>query len=129
MRRSRNNRNRDEADPGGASDRPAFLRPGGREIEPWNTFRLGKSGFYSRLDTRLEAELGLTDRLQTSLYLNIKAATADTPQGRSSSTELEGVSSEWKLKLIRPGRRSPSASPSTASSAPGAAPRPSSRAS
>jgi hypothetical protein len=37
-----------------------------------------------------KAELGLTDRLQTSLYLNMKAATADTPQSRSGSTELEG---------------------------------------
>jgi hypothetical protein len=80
----------------------AVLRPGGREIEPWNTFRLGQSGFYSGLDTRLEAELGLTDRLQTSLYLNMKAVTADTPLGRASSTELEGVSSEWKLKLSDP---------------------------
>jgi hypothetical protein len=78
------------------------LRPGGREIEPWGTFRLGRSDFYSRLDTRLEAELGLTDRLQTALYLNLKAVTADTPLGRSSATELEGISSEWKLKLADP---------------------------
>jgi hypothetical protein len=78
------------------------LRPGGREIEPWNTFRLGKSDFYSRLDTRLEMELGLTDRLQTSLYLNMKAVTEDTPLGRASSTEFQGVSSEWKLKLSDP---------------------------
>jgi hypothetical protein len=80
----------------------AVLRPGARELEPWNTFRLGRSSFYSRLDTRLEAELGLTDRLQTSLYLNLKAEAADTPFGRSSSTELEGISSEWKLKLSDP---------------------------
>jgi len=80
----------------------AVLRPGAREIEPWNTFRLGKSDFYSRLDTRLEAEFGLTDRLQTALYLNLKAEIADTPTGRSRSTELEGISSEWKLKLSDP---------------------------
>jgi hypothetical protein len=30
----------------------SVLRPGAREIEPWNTFRLGKSDFYSRLDRR-----------------------------------------------------------------------------
>jgi hypothetical protein len=78
------------------------LRPGGREIEPWSTFRLGRSDFYSRLDTRLEAELGLTDRLQTSLYLNLEAVAADTPLGRASSTELVGISSEWKLKLSDP---------------------------
>jgi hypothetical protein len=80
----------------------SVLRPGAREIEPWSTFRLGRSAFYSRFDSRLEAELGLTDRLQTSLYLNAKAVTADTPLGRSSSTELEGISSEWKLKLSDP---------------------------
>lgn len=80
----------------------AVLRPGAWEIEPWGTFRLGRSDFYSRFDSRVETELGVTDRLQTALYLNLKAVTADTPLGRSSSTELEGVSSEWKLKLADP---------------------------
>jgi hypothetical protein len=78
------------------------LRPGAREVEPWSTFRLGRSDFYSAFDSRIEAELGLTDRLQTALYLNLKAVTADTPLGRSSTTELEGLSSEWKLKLADP---------------------------
>ena len=78
------------------------LSPGAREVEPWSTFRLGRSDFYSRFDGRIETELGLTDRLQTALYLNLKAVTADTPLGRSSSTELEGISSEWKLKLADP---------------------------
>jgi hypothetical protein len=80
----------------------SVLRPGAREIEPWSTFRLGRSEFFSRFDSRIEAELGLTDRLQTSLYLDLKAQTADTPLGRSSSTELAGISSEWKLKLADP---------------------------
>lgn len=78
------------------------LHVGGREIEPWNTFRLGRSEHYSRLDTRLEAEMGVTDRLQTSLYLNLKSLSADGPLGREASTELSGVSSEWKLKLSDP---------------------------
>jgi len=80
----------------------AVLRPGAWEIEPWTTFRLGRSDFYSRLDARLEAELGLTDRLQTALYLNMKAVNADTSEGRTSSSELQGISSEWKLKLSDP---------------------------
>jgi hypothetical protein len=80
----------------------SVLRPGVREIEPWTTFRLGRSGFYNRFDSRIEAELGLTDRLQTSLYLNLEAVAADTALGRSSTTELEGISSEWKLKLSDP---------------------------
>lgn len=78
------------------------LRTGAREVEPWSTFRFGRSDFYSAFDSRIEAELGLTDRLQTALYLNLKAVTADTPAGRSSTTEIEGVSSEWKLKLADP---------------------------
>jgi len=78
------------------------LPVGGREIEPWNTFRIGRAEHYSRLDTRLEAEMGVTDRLQTSLYLNLKALSADTGGARESSTEIEGLSSEWKLKLADP---------------------------
>lgn len=80
----------------------AVLHPGGREIEPWNTFRLGKDGYFARLDTRAEVELGVTDRLQTSIYLNLSSLTQDTPLGRASSTTLEGLSSEWKLKLSDP---------------------------
>jgi len=80
----------------------SVLRPGTREFEPWTTFRLGRSGFYSRLDSRLEAELGLTDRLQTALYLNLSSTVSDAPDGRVSRTELKGISSEWKLKLSDP---------------------------
>lgn len=80
----------------------AVLRPGAREIEPWSTFRLGKDGFFARLDTRLEAELGVGDWLQTSLYLNLASQTRDTAQGRETTGTLEGVSSEWKLKLSDP---------------------------
>jgi hypothetical protein len=80
----------------------AVLNPGGRELEPWTTFRLGKSGYFTRLDTRVEIELGLTDRLQTSLYLNLGAQTADTAEGRQTQTELSGISSEWKYKLSDP---------------------------
>ena len=97
------------ASPAAASERhftytyeSAVLSPGVRELEPWSTFRLGKSDFYSRFDSRIEAELGLTDRLQTSFYLNASTVTADSAGGRSSSTELEGISSEWKLKLSDP---------------------------
>ena len=80
----------------------SVLHVGGREIEPWNTFRIGRSEHYSRLDTRLEAEMGVTDLLQTSIYLNLKSVSEDTPAGRESSTEIEGISSEWKWKLSDP---------------------------
>jgi hypothetical protein len=78
------------------------LHAGGREIEPWNTFRIGRSDHYSRLDTRLEAEMGVTDRLQTSIYLNLKSLSEDAAAGRVSSTEIEGISSEWKWKVSDP---------------------------
>lgn len=78
------------------------LHPGGRELEPWSTFRLGKDGYFARLDTRLEVELGVTDRLQTALYLNLSARARDTALGRESRTTLKGISSEWKLKLADP---------------------------
>ncbi len=80
----------------------AVLRPGAREIEPWNTFRLGKDGFFARLDTRAEVELGIGDRLQTSIYLNLAAETRDTAEGRETTGTLEGISSEWKMKLSDP---------------------------
>ncbi len=93
----------------GASERhfaytyESAVLPSGRiEIEPWNTFQLGKEGYFARLDTRLEAEVGLTDRLQTSLYLNLSSETKDVGSGRTSETQLDGLSSEWKLKLADP---------------------------
>jgi len=76
------------------------LAPGERELEPWTTWRAGRDGYYSAFDERLEFEVGLTERLQTSLYLNFGAVTAGA--ARDTSTSFEGVSSEWKLKLSDP---------------------------
>ena len=78
------------------------LRPGAREFEPWVTFRHGKNAFFSRLDTRLEIELGLSDRLQTALYLNMNSELKSSFDGRVGSSELKGVSSEWKFKVADP---------------------------
>lgn len=83
----------------------ATLAPGQREIEPWTTFRMGRDGFYNRVDNRLELEFGLTDRLQTSWYLNLTGITEDDPSpgpGRMSSFEHAGVSWELKYKLMDP---------------------------
>src|ERR1051325_3144227 len=41
-----------------------------REIEIWNTYATGRNSFYNRLDHRSEFEIGLTNRLQTSFYMN-----------------------------------------------------------
>ncbi len=81
----------------------AVLPKDGREIEVWTTPGLGRDHFYSRFDERVEFEVGLTDRLQTSLYLNFGALTAETMPGmRQSSVEFQGISSEWKYKLRDP---------------------------
>lgn len=48
----------------------AVLGPEQIELEPWTTARIGRGDFYRRFDERLEFEIGLTERLQTSLYLN-----------------------------------------------------------
>src|SRR5262245_34530149 len=51
----------------------AVLPAQAKEIEVWTTPRLGRDDYYARFDQRLEFEVGLTDRLQTSLYLNWNA--------------------------------------------------------
>lgn len=80
----------------------AVLPPDGREFEVWNTARAGREDFYSAFDQRLEFEIGLTDRLQTSLYLNYGAVTAEGPLGVQSSFDFGGISNEWKLQLTDP---------------------------
>jgi hypothetical protein len=83
------------------------LPPGVRELEVWSTARLGREERFTRFDERLEFEVGLTDRLMTSLYLNLTSETAAVPAetgGRELESELEfeGISSEWKYKLTDP---------------------------
>src|SRR6478609_9931336 len=70
--------------PAGATDRhftytyeSGVLAPVHVEVEPWTTFRIGREDFYSAIDNRLEFELGLTERLQTSLYFNTSATAQD----------------------------------------------------
>lgn len=89
------------------------LPKGAKDIELCHTFRTGRQYFYNRLDQRLELEAGLTDKLQTSLYLNVEYSAegahldtlggiADTLIDGISSSTLFSVSSEWKLKLSDP---------------------------
>lgn len=79
------------------------LPPQGKEIELWVTPRIGREDFYSRFDLRVEYEIGLTDRLQTALYLNSKALAKETDGGeKETEFEFAGVSSEWKYKLFDP---------------------------
>ncbi len=89
------------------------LPKGAKDIEIWNTFRTGRQYFYNRLDQRIEYEVGLTNRLQTALYLNAEhkafASHLDT-LGGIKDTASSGIfsesgfsfSSEWKLRLSDP---------------------------
>ena len=89
------------------------LPRGNRDLEGWITYRTGRNYFFNRLDTRLEFETGLTDKLQTSVYLNLSqslfGANRDTlggipdPSVSGTFTALNfSVSSEWKLNLLNP---------------------------
>lgn len=87
------------------------LPKGAKDLEVWSTFRTGREYFYNRLDTRLEFETGITDKLQSALYFNAShsafGASKDT-LGGIADTSISGifqesefsVSSEWKLNLM-----------------------------
>lgn len=75
------------------------LPQGAKELEVWSTARFGRHGYFARFDHRLEFEVGLTNRLQTSIYLNLSAETATQMGKRESSVAFQGISSEWKYKF------------------------------
>jgi hypothetical protein len=88
---------------------PTVLPKGAVELEQWTTARIGKSsGDYVAWDLRTELEFGLTDNLQTALYLNSRSVRSKgVPQedGTFSDTEefeFKGISSEWVMKLTDP---------------------------
>lgn len=76
----------------------AVLAPGEKEIEVWSTGRGGRDSRYTRLDERIEFEIGLVPGLQTSFYLNISAIGEEVGGELMKSTELS-VSNEWKWRL------------------------------
>lgn len=85
------------------------LAPGQSELEPWTTYRVGRSRYYSALDARLELEHGLTPGLQLSLYWNFRTETQDvvtdalTRQlSRVTASELASASAELKYQLSDP---------------------------
>jgi hypothetical protein len=80
----------------------AVLPEGAKELEVWTTSRVGRHGYFAAFDHRLEFEVGLTGRLQTSFYLNFTAQTAEVGGMKSSDLEFGGVSSEWKYKFTDP---------------------------
>ena len=78
----------------------ATLPTSGREIEIWTTPRIGREDYYWRFDQRAEFEVGVTDRLQTALYLNFEAVSQDTAGVMESELAFGGVSSEWKVRVL-----------------------------
>ncbi len=100
------------AGPGEANERKfaytyesGTMPAGTRELEFWATWREGRANFYSAFDYRTEFEFGVTDRLLASLYLNWHRETLADPANPSQkidNQEFEGISSEWKYKLLDP---------------------------
>ncbi len=80
----------------------AVLPAGSRELELWSTWRVKRDDYYSRFDLRAEFEVGLTDNLQTSLYLNAKHILEPVAGSLVNEFAFDGVSSEWKYKLLDP---------------------------
>ena len=81
------------------------LGTGQKEIEVWNTLRMGRNDFYARYDHRTEFEIGLGKNFQTAFYLNLTSKTSthleDTVKTLETETELS-FSNEWKYKILDP---------------------------
>ncbi len=81
------------------------LPQGQLEFEQWVTPEFGrKGGDFARWNFREELEYGLTDNLQTALYLNFRSTRTTGFEGEedSSETEFKGISSEWIYQLSNP---------------------------
>lgn len=80
---------------------------GAIDLEPQVTFSTGREYFYNRYKTRLEFETGLTNKLQTSLYLNAEHVTSAITDSTDNVTgmgkkSIYSFSNEWKLNLLNP---------------------------
>jgi hypothetical protein len=85
------------------------LAPGESELEPWTTFRVGRSRYYSAIDARLELEHGIAPGLQLALYWNFSTQTEDVVQDsltreltRVTDSEFASASAELKYQLSDP---------------------------
>src|SRR6185295_12842323 len=85
-----------------ATQETAVLNPGDRELEPWTTFRIGKATPYAAVDERIEFEVGVLPGLQTAWYLNFSGVTSGSGLTYAQEFEFQGVSWEWKYKLLDP---------------------------
>ena len=75
------------------------------EQELSTTLQHGKDdGDYARWDFRPEIEYGISESLQTALYLNFTSERFEGVSGEEdgSETDFKGVSSEWVYQLVNP---------------------------
>lgn len=80
----------------------ATLPAGTIELEPWTTVRMQHEDYFVGTDHRLEFEVGITDRLQSALYLNLSALAAEEKGVTTSAFAYEGFAWETKWKLMDP---------------------------
>lgn len=81
----------------------AVLGKGQKEVEVWSTPRIGREDYYYGIDSRIEFEIGVTDRWQLALYLNGTTQTAEVSPGvLESESQFQGFSLENKIKLMDP---------------------------
>lgn len=83
----------------------SVLGKGKWEFEQWVKFRgVKETGKFYQFDLREEIETGLTDRLTTALYLNLRDVHREGVPGSADLDRLEfkGVSSEWKYMALSP---------------------------
>jgi len=71
-----------------------------KDLEIWNTYSFGRDYFYTKLHQRFEFEIGLSSKMQTSIYLNREQVTQGNSVRETSGSN--SVSSEWKYKLSDP---------------------------
>ena len=74
------------------------LPRGSIDLEPWFTFYSGRENFYNKYETRIEFETGLTDKVQTALYLNTKYETKAVTDSSDNITSLEKSQGEVKTE-------------------------------
>src|SRR5665647_1980133 len=78
------------------------LNKGQKEIEIWSTLASGRADFYRSINHRMEYEVGLGGKLQTSFYLNYgygKSVIEENGIQRLKNDTKYSFSNEWKLKL------------------------------
>lgn len=82
----------------------SVMGKGSKDLEIWTTARIGKNtGYFARIDNRVEFEVGLSKKLTTAFYLNFSNTTTDNGTGvNKTEFEFKGISSEWKFQFSSP---------------------------